>query len=39
MPHVAGPALEKGLHLALEQRWIEIAGNRELACGLLELKT
>ena len=39
VPHVAGPLLEEGFHFALEQRLIKIAGNRELASGLLKLKT
>jgi len=39
MPHVAGPSLEEGFQFALVERLVEIAGNRELASGLLELKT
>jgi hypothetical protein len=39
MPHVAGSALEECFQFALVQRLVEIAGNRELASGLLELKT
>ena len=39
VPHIPGPALEEGFLLALEQRLAEIAGNRKLACGLLQLKT
>jgi hypothetical protein len=37
--HIAGASLEEGFQFALEQRLVEIAGNRELASGLLELKT
>jgi hypothetical protein len=35
VPHIAGPVLEDELHLALEERRVEIAGNGKLACGLL----
>ena len=27
VPHIAGPSLEDDVHLALEQRWIEVTGN------------
>jgi hypothetical protein len=39
MTDIARASSEKEFPLALEQRLIEIAGNRELACGLLQLKT
>jgi hypothetical protein len=39
MTDIARASSEKEFPLALEQRLIKIAGNRELACGLLQLKT
>ncbi|MDT4856869.1 hypothetical protein FQZ97_912720 [compost metagenome] len=39
VPHIAGASLEEGFQFALVERLVEIAGNRELASGLLELKT
>jgi len=39
VPHIAGPALKDRFEFPLEQRLVEVAGNRKLAFGLLELKT
>ena len=37
--HVARTTGEQCFHFASEERLVEVAGNRKLACGLLELKT
>jgi hypothetical protein len=39
MADIAGPSREKVLHLAGEERLVEIRGNWKLARGLLQLKT
>jgi hypothetical protein len=35
VPQVTGPVLEDELHLAGEERLVEVAVNGKLACGLL----
>jgi hypothetical protein len=39
VPHVAGPVLKDRFKFPAEQCLVEVAGNRQLACGLLQLKT